>query len=889
MQLNWLTLAFTGSSAALEKPFHSYYIKDTLPHIRIGLLMGILMYGGFGILDALLLPDQKHLTWLIRYAFVCPAILATFGATYVPRLHRFLQPIMAALIVCGGLGIILMITIAPPPMNYYYYAGLILVFIFGYSFIYLRFLWATLSGWIIVILYEVAAFLTDTPTMVLISNSTFFISANTACMLVGYTIEYVTRKNYYLMHLLAEEQHKIQDANAQLELRVAERTGELEVINRQLIEDISERKRTEKALLESEERLRLIAENAKVVIWMMDMNLSYTYISPYIKHNLDYTPEEFVQKPLHEVLTPASVESCMRLFAQELEEENNPDRNLSRSRTVEVEHIHRDGRIIWAELHMTFIRDTIGNARGILGITSEITERKRAEEALQQSEKKFRDLAELLPQAVYEVDLQGRFTYVNRFALEMFGYSQTDFEKGLYALDMIAPGDRKIAAINMMKMINREIESGREYTAFRANGEEFPVVIYSTPISADDKVIGLRGIVIDITDRKLMGERLSRAEKMEALGTLAGGVAHDLNNVLGILVGYSELLRDKLPEDSSMRRYADNIHQSGIRGAAIIQDLLTLARRGVNVSEVVNLNRVVLDYLKTPEFENLGLNHPQVKVRTELEEGLLNIKGSPIHLGKTIMNLVSNAAESISGRGEATIKTENRYLDQPIQGYDEMQEGDYAVLTVTDTGSGISANDLGKIFEPFYTKKVMGRSGTGLGLAVVWGTVKDHCGYIDVQSGEGQGSTFTLYFPVTREKPAKAEKAASFVSYLSKGESILVVDDVKEQRELAASMLERLGYRVAAAAGGEEAIAYVKNNKADLVVLDMIMDPGMDGMDTYLGMIEISPGQKAIIVSGFSETDRVRQAQEMGAGAFVRKPYILEKIGLAVRKELDRK
>jgi signal transduction histidine kinase len=214
----------------------------------------------------------------------------------------------------------------------------------------------------------------------------------------------------------------------------------------------------------------------------------------------------------------------------------------------------------------------------------------------------------------------------------------------------------------------------------------------------------------------------------------------------GVLVGYSELLRDELPENSTMRRYADNIVQSSVRGAAIINDLLTLARRGVTISEVVDLNKLVFNYLRTPEFEKLKSYHPEVKIRTDLEDNLLNIKGSPVHLGKTIMNLVSNAAEAISGQGEVTIKTENCYLDRPVHGYDEMQEGDYVVLKVSDTGTGISGNDIKKIFEPFYTKKVMGRSGTGLGLAVVWGTVKDHHGYIDILSKEGEGEYFySLY------------------------------------------------------------------------------------------------------------------------------------------------
>ena len=236
-----------------------------------------------------------------------------------------------------------------------------------------------------------------------------------------------------------------------------------------------------------------------------------------------------------------------------------------------------------------------------------------------------------------------------------------------------------------------------------------------------------------------------------------------------------------------------------------------------------------------------------------------------------------------------TIVTENRYLDTPIRGYDEMRSGEYAVLRVSDTGRGIAAEDMGKIFEPFYTKKVMGkRSGTGLGLAVVWGTVKDHDGYIDVESNEGAGSTFTIYLPVTREELADDEESVSPETYRGRGESILVVDDIKEQRELAMNMLGRLGYRVTAASGGEEAVEYLRTNRVDLLVLDMIMEPGIDGLETYRRILELHPRQKAILVSGFSETERVKETQRLGAGAYVRKPYLLEKIGLAVRNELDR-
>jgi CheY-like chemotaxis protein len=301
----------------------------------------------------------------------------------------------------------------------------------------------------------------------------------------------------------------------------------------------------------------------------------------------------------------------------------------------------------------------------------------------------------------------------------------------------------------------------------------------------------------------------------------------------------------------------------------------------------LNLNDIVLECRNSPEFAALSSYHPNIRLKTNLEAHLLNISGSAVHLGKSLINLVSNAAEAMPQGGAVTIKTRNQYLDKPVSGYDEVREGDYVVLSVSDTGEGIPAGDLKRIFEPFYTKKVMGRSGTGLGLAVIWGTVKDHSGYINVESQEGKGTIFTLYFPVTREEITREQVPVAAAEYKGSGESILVIDDVKEQRELAGTMLKKLNYTVATVSSGEEAVEYLKQNAVDLVVLDMIMDPGMDGLDTYAKILESHPHQRAIIVSGFSETDRVSQAQALGAGTYVRKPYIMEKLGLAVRAELN--
>jgi len=389
-------------------------------------------------------------------------------------------------------------------------------------------------------------------------------------------------------------------------------------------------------------------------------------------------------------------------------------------------------------------------------------------------------------------------------------------------------------------------------------------------------------------DKSRLEEQLRKAQKMEAIGTLAGGVAHDLNNVLSGLISYPELILMDLPADSPLKSSVLAIQKSGEKAANIVQDMLTLARRGVAVSEVVNLNDIITDYLRSPEYEGLRQIHPDLTLEISLESDLLGIAGSPVHLSKTVMNLVSNAAEALVDGGTVAISSENRYIDKPISGYDDIEEGDYVTLMVSDDGIGIAATDIERIFEPFYTKKTMGRSGTGLGMAVVWGTVKDHKGYIDVQSTEGQGTRFFIYLPACRQPSPRKESRHSIEDYRGRGEFLLIVDDIKEQRNIATGILTKLGYSVKSVSSGEEAVGYLKTRTADLLILDMIMDPGIDGLETYRRILEIHPAQKAIIASGYSESERVKEAQRLGAGAYVKKPYLMEKMAVAVREELDR-
>jgi two-component system, cell cycle sensor histidine kinase and response regulator CckA len=514
--------------------------------------------------------------------------------------------------------------------------------------------------------------------------------------------------------------------------------------------------------------------------------------------------------------------------------------------------------------------------------------------ALQDSEQRYRDLFERAAEGILVVSVaERRFRYANPAICRMMGYSQTDL--AMMTVGEFHPADDAAEITESFDAIARdEIRHVlTDIPCLRSDGE----IIYTDIKAATATFDGIPCILAFLTDttarratafeKRDLEKRLQVSEKMEAIGLLAGGVAHDLNNILSGLTSYPELLLMDLPEESPLRAPLLTIESAGWRAAAIVQDLLTLARRGVAVSSVTNLNHIVTAYIRSPEHEKLIEHHPNAIIEVALCDDPINVKGSPVHLSKTIMNLVSNAAEAVGPEGgRITVATRNQNVSRPIKGYVEVQEGDYSVVTVIDDGVGIAPQDLKRIFEPFYSRKVMGRSGTGLGMAVVWGTVKDHDGYIDVVSTQNQGTTFTLYFPVTREMDEAESESLSLDDLQGNGETILVVDDVPEQREIASRILARLGYEVYAVASGEEAIDYLQKHSVDLAILDMIMDTGMDGLDTFNEILQFKPTQKALIASGFSECDRVREARRLGAHQYIKKPYTLGSIGRAVAAAL---
>jgi len=513
---------------------------------------------------------------------------------------------------------------------------------------------------------------------------------------------------------------------------------------------------------------------------------------------------------------------------------------------------------------------------------AEVQTRKKAEEELI----KYERIVATSTDHMAMIDLNYSYKAINDAALIAVGRTREEVI-GEKIWTIINGGlSKKTHKQRLDRTFSGQVVNYRTWMEFPYLGQRYMDVVYTPYRQADNKIAGCVINSRDITERHQLELKLENAKKMEFMGTIAGGVAHDLNNILTGIVSYPELLLMQIPEDSPLIKPIETIKKSGEKAAVVVQDLLTLARRGVANKQPVDLNQIISNFLNSPECNKIISFHPHVHIKTDLVERIKSISGSSVHLSKTVMNLVSNAAEAMPNGGEIKIATRNIHLENSTIGNTNGIDGEYVLLEITDNGMGISQEDLEKIFEPFYTKKIMGRSGTGLGLAVVWGTVMDHHGHIDVKSDPHSGSAFNLYFPVSDDEAQLSTHELDAKKYSGNGETVLVVDDIKEQREIASGILTELNYVVATVSSGEEAISYVKKKPVDLVIMDMLMPPGMDGLTTYEEIVKICPGQKAVIASGFAETDRVKKALNMGVGQFIKKPYSISDVGVSVQNEL---
>jgi len=530
---------------------------------------------------------------------------------------------------------------------------------------------------------------------------------------------------------------------------------------------------------------------------------------------------------------------------------------------------------------------TIELSAAVEKINDEIVEKNKAEMALRESEKRLKALSDASFEAIFLSD-DGICIDLNNTAVDMFGYSRED-AIGLPASIIFSPEQME----NVANSIQTCDETPYEVVATRKDGTVLPLLVQGRKIDHLGREIRVTAMT-DITDRKQteeekekLSEQLHQAKKMESIGLMAGGVAHDLNNIFSGIICYPELMLKTLAKDSPLRRPLEAIHESGQRAATVVADMLTVARGAATTREIYNLNSLAQQYLDSPECEKLKLLHPKITYQCEFAAEQADISCSSVHVKKCLMNLVTNAAEAIVGEGTVVVSTHNQNIDE-ISGCEQASEmGKYVVLSVKDSGLGISSTDMEHIFEPFYTRKEMGRSGTGLGLTVVWNTLEDHGGKVLVESSD-KGTCFKLCFLVSKEKNSvQTQKNIKVRDLTGNNEHILIVDDEAHLREIATQMLLSFGYIVDSVSSGELAVDFVKKTPVDLLVLDMLMDPGMNGYQTYREILKQYPNQKAIVASGFSENDDVKATILLGAAVLVKKPYSEDQLGLAVKNAID--
>ncbi len=518
---------------------------------------------------------------------------------------------------------------------------------------------------------------------------------------------------------------------------------------------------------------------------------------------------------------------------------------------------------------------------GFQGTARDVTEEKHAAAAVQESEGRFRELAEFLPGIVYEYDLTGRVTFSSKRALEATGYSQHDVDAGLSVLDLLTPEDHARAAATMQRMIRGEGPFRAEYDFVHRDGHRIPVEVHGAPIFRNGEVVGVRGLAHDLTPIRLaeaaknrLERQMQRAQKLESLGVLAGGVAHDFNNLLQVILGNASLAIGRLEEASPLHPRLAAIHRATRHARDLCEQMLAYSGTGPVTVGPADLNDTVRQML-----DLISASVPKsITIVEELATAPLWIEADRTQMQQVLMNLVTNAAEALgAGGGSITIRTGATQAEAadlastPID--DELPAGEYATLEVIDTGVGMDEDTLQRVFDPFYSTKFAGR---GLGLASALGIVRGHRGALQAETRVGEGTCFRVLLPRVPPPAEVTEDRQRPVVRTSGSGTILLVDDEADVRESTGMILESAGYSVISADGGHEAVAVFERGSqaVNAVILDLSM-PGMGGLTTFQELRRLDPGVPIVLCSGYSEHDVAERFRGLDVDAFLKKPYEL--------------
>jgi PAS domain S-box-containing protein len=634
--------------------------------------------------------------------------------------------------------------------------------------------------------------------------------------------------------------------------------------------------KSQRALKESEEKYRILAENASDIIWSLGIDLKFTYVSPSAERLLGWTMEEWKLLRLENILVPDSVGKVKKAIEEEWVFEERRDIVPSRTRIMELEQYQKDGSTVWIEATTSFLRDQQGRLTGFMGVSRDISERKRAEAALVDSEARLRAIIDSAPDAIFIRDRENRYLLVNKAFPRLFGLPADNIIGQTFdslfddsSLARVREESEGVLAGGIVEVeVERVVKGGlRIFNMIKA------------PLRNHlGEIIGICGIGRDITDRRNLETQLSQAQKMEAIGTLAGGIAHDFNNILMAMIGYTELAKGE--ELSEIRDDClDQVLKASERAKSLVNQILTFSRMREVEKKPVQIDPIIKEGLKL-----LRASIPStIEIRSEIDSSPFIVTADPTQIHQILMNLCTNATHAMREKGGVLkVGLSHERIDRGRSfSAHRLEPGSYAKLTVADTGHGIDPAIMDRIFEPFFTTKAHGE-GTGLGMSVIYGIIKSCGGAIDVVSEPGQGTMISVYLPLV--EPMKTKESENIAEPLGGNERILFVDDEAALVDLGERLLRSLGYRVTARTSSIEALELfrARHMDFDLVFTDMTM-PNLTGAELAKKMLAIRPDIPIILCTGYSEIMTEENAKDLGIRGYVMKPLSRKDIGKSLR------
>ncbi|MFO7568272.1 MAG: PAS domain S-box protein [Smithellaceae bacterium] len=666
--------------------------------------------------------------------------------------------------------------------------------------------------------------------------------------------------------------------------------------------NITLRRQIERDLAESEKRYRLLLENMHDAIWTMDFNFQYIYLSPAIEQLTGYTPDEIRKIPLDRQLTAESMAVVEKVILEEFEAgEPLRPKNPDISRVLELEVLRKDGSRLWQELTLSFNRDDQGKPFELLGVARDITERKKAQALIEESENRYRMIVENIHEIIWTTDLDMRNTYVSPSCFHLTGYTPDEL--------MVLPPDQlttlesfTLAANIVAEEISREF-SGEPVDPHRTRTLEQEIICKAgntvwlevTATFIRDKQGKAKGMLMagrDITARKSAEEektklekQLVQAQKLEIVGRLAGGVAHDFNNMLSVILGYVDLVKLKLGRQHPIIKDITEIEKAAIRSRDITTQLLAFSRKQIIAPKIVDLNELVTNSQKAL----MRLIGEDVRLSYHPATNLWPIKIDPSQVEQILINLAVNSRDAMPAGGTLSIATANVTLDGSYcEQHAGATPGHYIRLSVSDSGTGMDKKTLQHIFEPFFTTKETGK-GTGLGLATVYGIVNQNNGFINVYSEPSRGSTFTIFLPRTQEVPSSPAVAEEETILAATGNILLVEDDAMVLK-ITRGMLESIGYHVLAAENPVDALSLYEAHPAsiDLIITDVIM-PTMSGKEMRDRLVAKHPDIRVLFMSGYTADVIVHHGVLDEGVKFLQKPFTLKDLATKVREMMTDK